>query len=252
MRDQKINTLIITEDVENLNYLNELLHNIEDINMVGYTSNTEQAIKFIISDHPELIFYNIKNTAKNGFDFLKKIKNWEQDIAIVFVSDETRYAIKAFEESAFDYLLNPVKPERLRQCIDKFIEEKEIHDLRKQMQEIVTKLGFSKKIRFNKRTGFILINPQTIIYCEADGNYTNIYLSNSRNETVSIQIGKVIERLNKEVFFRIGKSYLVNTNFLEGFDRKGRTCILSDGENIFTIPCTRSSITKFDSFFKFQ
>ena len=82
------------------------------------------------------------------------------------------------------------------------------------------------KVKLNTRTGYVLINPQEVIYCQADGNYTHIRLVNGVQETTTQNLGAIERLLKGSSFFRASRSYLLNLKYLTRVDRKSCSCIL--------------------------
>ena len=88
------------------------------------------------------------------------------------------------------------------------------------------------RIRVNTRTGTIFINPSSILYCKADGNYTTICTGNKQH-LCSLNIGKVQEMLPGNGFIRVGRSHIVNFEFITLLDRKeSSVTLVRDGESV--------------------
>jgi len=83
-----------------------------------------------------------------------------------------------------------------------------------------------QKIKFNIRTGYVFVNPNDIIYCSADSNYTHITFTNQKQLTVSLTLSHVMEILPPSMFLRISRSTIININFLMEIKRTEKTCIL--------------------------
>lgn len=84
-----------------------------------------------------------------------------------------------------------------------------------------------KKIKFNIRTGYIFVNPEDIIYCSADSNYSHIIFTNQKQLTVSLTLSNVMENLPSSMFLRISRSTIININFLTEIKRTEKLCILN-------------------------
>ncbi len=63
---------------------------------------------------------------------------------------------------------------------------------------------------FNTRTGSVFINPEEIIYCKAEGNYTRIILGEKKEVLVVTQMGKLYKQLENKHLIRVGRSLLIN------------------------------------------
>jgi two-component system, LytTR family, response regulator len=89
-----------------------------------------------------------------------------------------------------------------------------------------------QKIKFNIRTGYVFVNPNDIIYCSADSNYTHITFTNQKQLTVSLTLSNVMESLPPSMFLRISRSTIININFLTEIKRTEKLCILNaDNKN---------------------
>ena len=93
------------------------------------------------------------------------------------------------------------------------------------------------RIRVNTRNGTAFINPSTILYCKADGNYT-IICTGEKQHLCSMNLGKVAELLPKRGFIRVGRSIIINFEFISLLDRKeSQITLVRDGESaIVKIP----------------
>ena len=91
------------------------------------------------------------------------------------------------------------------------------------------------KVKLNTRSGYILINPQDVVYCQADGNYTHLQLVNGNRELTTQNLGTIEESLKGNSFFRVSRSYLINLKFLSRVDRKTSSCVLEYQEDSYSI-----------------
>ena len=183
MTNKTITAIIVDDESDAREILRSLLNKYPEIEIVSRDANVTEAYNSINEKHPDIVFLDIElSETESGFDLLAKLKQ-EHKPTIIFVTSYNEYAIKAFEFAAFDYLLKPVDPDRLDQCIERYKNEKQNKDLQKQISDIFTCLN-KNKIKFNTRTGFVLIDPKEIVYCESDKNYSEIILNNGKKELV--------------------------------------------------------------------
>lgn len=235
MKNKILTAVIIEDEEESLDLLQNLLKADGLADIVGSTSDPEKAVDLIVSVNPDLLFLDIKMPGKSGFDVLDDLRKIRSaNPYIVFTTAYNEFAIKAFEYAAFDYLLKPVKPQRLRDTIFRCIDSRKAGIVQK--PEIL--LESYKKLMFKNISGIVFIDPVEIVYIEASGNYSVFHLVNKRTDTVTSLLGKVEDQLPQEKFFRISRSFIVNLDFLKKINTKQLQCILI--KNGFEFKCNIS------------
>ena len=128
---------------------------------------------------PDLVFLDIEMPGMNGFQMLESFP--QISFAIVFTTSYDQYAIKAIRFSALDYLLKPIDPNELVRAVQKVQESKKL-PLAEQFDLLLKQVKI-KDAQFNKIAiptleGFELIFAEQIVRCEADDNYTHLFLKN--------------------------------------------------------------------------
>ncbi len=195
-----------------------MMQKFTDFVFVGEASNASEAEKLVIQLRPGLIFLDIQMPEKSGFDLLSTL---DQIPAVIFTTAFEQYAVKAFDLNALDYLLKPIRQERLQKAIEKI---KASHDDKKTNSHLLIKEG--EKIHFLKTANIYLI--------ESIGNYVRIYFD---DEKVFFKRSlKQLEKiLDSNLFFRINRSRIINVSFIQKMDQlqKGRLALtLKNGETL--------------------
>src|SRR5205809_1474081 len=95
--------------------LGEYLSAFEDIEIVAECANGFEAVKAVSDVKPDLLLLDIQMPRLDGFEVLELIGN---ESGVVFVTAYDKYALKAFEVNAVDYLLKPFSSERLREALN--------------------------------------------------------------------------------------------------------------------------------------
>ena len=244
MKESKITAIIVDDEEEARDILDNLLKDFEEIEIISKESNVDSAIATIIAHKPDIIFLDIEMPGKDGFYLINEIHNLKLNPAIIFITAYNR-AVEAFEQAAFDYLMKPIEPDRLRKSIDRYKTEK-IQNLFDERFEKLMNLIKCNKIRINTRAGFVLLDTEKIVYCQANGNYTEIFLNTSITETVTQQLGQFEKLLPQDIFFRINRSAIINLNYLSKINRKSKTCELIAGKEKYTLEATRELLRKLE------
>jgi len=236
--EQKLTALIVDDEEKARNLLTKLLEESEAFSIIRSVSSATAALRELTNFHPSLIFLDIKMPGKDGFAILKDIRNENIQSEIVFVTAYDQYAIKAIHNHAFDYLLKPVNREELKTCIQQFRVKQREQKLPDRLGKFLESWEEKTKIRFSTRAGFVYIEPSEILYCEAEGNYTVLHMG-VRQHMCSIQLGKIAEMLPANGFIRLGRSLIVNFDYITQVDRKSRLVTFEKDNEIFTIKVPR-------------
>jgi len=233
MSSAKITALIVDDDKKSRELLEYYLMKIPEIEIIGSASGADEAYSMLLERVPDILFLDVEMPGKSGFDLLADLRKLSITPCIIFQTAFDKYAIEAIKNSAFDYLQKPVDRESILAALSRYRAQAKGHNLDDQIHNLLYHLDRHKKIRFNTRQGFIMIDPSEIIYCQADWSYTEIYQSNGKKEVVSMNIGKVEALLDPARFFRINRSVVINLGFLVSVDRKRHKCFLSlDGKDL--------------------
>lgn len=111
-----IRTLIVDDEPYAREELAELLGSDPDIEILGSATNAIEALGLIQRFKPDVVFLDIQMPKLSGMELVAMLDPLPR---IVFVTAFDEYAIQAFEENAFDYLLKPVEPARLAKTLSR-------------------------------------------------------------------------------------------------------------------------------------
>lgn len=107
-----MNVLIVDDEAPAREEIARLLSRVPDVNIVGQSANAVEALSAINHLHPDVVFLDINMPQISGLELLGMLDPDEMP-RVVFLTAYSEYALKAFEQDAFDYLLKPVDPARL-------------------------------------------------------------------------------------------------------------------------------------------
>jgi two-component system LytT family response regulator len=232
-----IRAILVDDEINAIKSLEWEVHNFSDkVSIVGKYTSPEEAIEAINTLEPDCVFLDIEMPNMDGFQLLSKLAYRKFDLIITTAYDN--YAIKAFKENAIDYLLKPVDTDDLIEAITRIEANRESKTIGQQLQKMFGEIQQPKtnhfsKIQLSVSGKLIFVNPEDIMYCKAEGNYTTVYLKDNKKHLLSKKIKDVIASFPKEDFFRIHKSYHVNLNAIkEIVKNEGLYIILENGQNI--------------------
>ncbi len=231
----KIKSVIVDDDAFARGELKELLVNqfSEDIELMSDFENPQLAINYIQSHAPQLIFLDIQMPLMTGFEMLEQLDT--TNFEVIFCTSFNQYAIQAIKHSALDYLLKPIDENELRKTIERFKQktEKTLTNLR--LANLKHNMNAQDENQFQliipTKQGEYQFPAQDIIRCEADSNYTSIYLVNKKKFLASKTLGDIEEMLSREKFLRIHKSHLVNSTHITQLTSQNEV-VMSDNMRI--------------------
>ena len=180
------------------------------IDVIGEASSVEEAYDIIVKMSPDLLFLDIDLGVNTGFDLLERI---DTGFKVIFVTAHDDFAIRAFEVNALDYILKPVWPDRLGNCLKRLGDP--------YSGKLPEQLDFHDQILVKMRTSSMFIKVNEITCIEACSDYTRIYSSKKFSGLVHHTLKRWTERLPSSIFLRVHKSFIVNTTFVKSLDKKG-------------------------------
>jgi two-component system LytT family response regulator len=216
--------MIVDDEQDAVDFLSGMIReNCPELNIIATANQSGDAIRKYHKFQPHLVFMDIEVDELNGFDIINEIFTEKRNPHLIFVTGYNRYAIDAFKTNALGYLLKPVSREDLIRAVGRFKELMELEVQHDQLWNFIR--DYSGKVRFNTTTGFILLHPEEILWCEADHNYTTIHISAGKPVLISLNLAAVEEKLPSG-FTRISRSILINTRYLVSVHRRNKTCTL--------------------------
>jgi DNA-binding LytR/AlgR family response regulator len=187
------------------------LAGISSVEILESFSNPIDANKFLQNNTVELIFLDIEMASLNGLDFAKSLVNRP---LIIFITAYPQYALDSFEVDAIDYLLKPVRVERLLRAINKA--ENYIGLLQKNLgEEIAVVEDDFVFIKSDRK--FIKIFFKEILFIEGLKDYVIIHVDNKK-VLAAMNIKTIFNQLPIKNFARVSKSYIVNTDHIIAVD----------------------------------
>lgn len=234
-------TILIDDElmaIESLTY--DLETNCPSIEIIKSVTNPEDAIRYINELKPDLVMSDIQMPRMNAFTMLEKLDY--KDFDLILVTAFNKYAVRAFEFSAIDYLVKPVDPKKLITAIQKVKDKKVANDIEEKLALIMHNLKFGNNENYTLAIptldGAEFIEVKDLVYLSADSNYCNLYFVNGDKMMVSKPLKHFANILVDHHFLRIHQSHMINTSFIKSY-RKGLagSIILKDGT---TLPISRS------------
>ena len=189
-----------------------LLSEYPKIEIVGEAVNADDAQEKIAALNPELLFLDIQMPGKDGFELLESL-----DVVpkVIFTTAYDEYALKAFEVNALDYLLKPIRKERLEECIQKALIEENIEKAQSESNEYKLKLNDRVFVKDGDKCWFVKLSD--VRFFESDGNYIKVYFDNVK-PMIHKSLNALDKKLDDRSFFRASRKHIVNLSWVESIE----------------------------------
>ncbi|WP_339839804.1 LytTR family DNA-binding domain-containing protein [uncultured Flavobacterium sp.] len=232
-----IKTIIVDDEYNAREFLEQLLIRYfpDKFLVLAKCESADDAITAIENFNPELVFLDIQMPNKNGFELIKSLKtiNFE----VIFTTAHSEFGIDAVKASALDYILKPIGYIDLLEAVKKYDSKQNKASQQDRLMLLIENIDFGSseyhKIALQTETGFEFVKVNSILYCEAESNYTKVVFLEGKKITLSKTLKIVEELLPTNIFKRIHRSYLVNINYVNRFNKTNDYYVeLTNGESL--------------------
>ena len=229
-------TLIIDDEPDAINALKIIIEEfLPKLKIVGTYSDSIKARDAIPEKNPELVFLDINMPGLNGFELLEALPH--RNFKTIFITAYDEYAIKAFKYSAIDYILKPIDIDELELAVDRAIDapiaQGEQNETKYKKLFASINNSPSEKLVISTYEGIYYVDPQEVVYIQADSAYSKIIFKDAEPLLVAKGLKEFEELLPSTSFFRNHHSFLININFVRKYTRvDGGSIEMSNGDQI--------------------
>lgn len=157
-----------------------------------------------LHDHAvDVVFINVKLPNADGFDIARMLRRYPDAPPLVFVTDSERHAVEAFGVNALDYLIRPIRDDRLSDTLGRVAELR-----RSRPTQVLTTPGADESIPVELGGVTRFIKRSDVRYVEAHGDYARLVTSTGRH-LIRVPLAVLEERWAEAGFVRIHRRYLV-------------------------------------------
>jgi two-component system, LytTR family, response regulator len=238
MQVHSVSAIIIDDEPPAQNILKSLLCEFPEIREINCYTDPVAGFEALQNKKPDILFLDMQMPGISGLEIMKMIETFDLHVHVIIVTGYEQMVLKAAHYGMIDYLLKPVCKDDLSKSLNRYFRHAENHHNEKGI--IKFNRFLEKKIRIPTSFEEIFFAPEEIIYIEADGNYTNIYLSDEQKVISSYHLGKIQELLPAGQFIRISRKHIINFNYLHKVDRKTKKCHLKNNGKLAELPFSKS------------
>jgi len=194
--------LAIDDEPVALDILEDYIAKVPFLECEGVFRDPLKALDYLRKNSVDLIFLDINMPDLTGIQFLKTLK---KQPLVIFTTAYSEYALESYDYDAVDYLLKPIEFERFIKASNKACEMHEV-----KLKDMPLYSGERDYIFIKSGTNFHKVKMKDIYYIRGTGNYVTFVMD--QKEILSLlTMTKALEALPQNFFFRIHKSYIVNS-----------------------------------------
>lgn len=202
--------IIVDDEPLGRKAVERLIEEIATLNLLNSFGDAVSAGEFLHNNQVDLVFLDIRMPGIDGIEFAKTIG---KDTLVIFTTAYPEYALESYEVDAIDYLVKPIESERFHKAMEKATEYQALLSARKDSVESITEEYMF--VKAERRYFKIMFN--NILFIEGLKDYVVIHTIEQKIIT-KMNLKTIFEKLPDGLFFRVNKSYIVNTQHINSFD----------------------------------
>lgn len=214
-------SVILVEDEEGIRkLLRTIIERNDGFEVVGESDNLTDAVSQFINTRAEVVFLDIEIKGTSGLECAKIIADLEPKTKLIFATAHSEYMSNAFEVYAFDYLVKPFDVERVNHTLNRIKAITQPVDKDPPDNIIKYEKGLDKLLIKGKEN-ISFVDIRDIILVQRENNNTVIYTKRD-SFTTSAGLGDIEEKLDRDLFMRSHKSYIINVSQIKKIEPYGR------------------------------
>jgi DNA-binding LytR/AlgR family response regulator len=214
-----LNAIIIEDErpaAENL--ISNLSEVSPDVQVRATLSSVKEGIEYLSnSDKADIIFSDVQLTDGLSFEIFTKT---HVNIPVIFITGYDSFMMSAFESNGIDYLLKPVDKKSLDKAMIKYhMLEKHFGNEKDSFQQLLNTISGKKKTRLLVKKGMesISIRFEDVVMFYTENKLVYVIDKNGKKFIADKNLGEMEEELDKTMFFRANRQYIISINYIKGF-----------------------------------
>lgn len=233
MTDRILTVLVVDDEPLVRERMVQLLNARDDIRVVGTAADGREALEEILRTTPDLVFLDIQMPELTGFQVLAALAD-EHRPEIVFVTAYDEFALDAFEVNAVDYILKPIRPDRLEEAVERVFARvgtpRGAHpDLQALADWVRAEPKHLDRFVVRSRGRYHFVPAEDVDWIEGSANYLILHAAGKKH-MVRATMTAAETRLDPGTFLRVHRSFIVNLTRIVNVEALGH------GEYVLTMP----------------
>jgi two-component system LytT family response regulator len=205
-----------------------------------------EAVEMIQSFHPDIIFLDVEMPGLDGFEVLRQFG--ERPFQVIFQTAYDQFAIRAFEESACDYLLKPFTAERLRKALARALgrsaDEERLRAFETRLAAGDRNRKYLRRLTVKQGVKLRVVETEDVFCFFSRDHYTLVYFSDGRNHHEAIcdlSINRLDERLDPAEYQRLHRNCIARKSAIVALSRPGQGDLMAELSNGMKLPVSRKN-----------
>jgi two-component system LytT family response regulator len=235
--NKKFSVVIIDDEAKARRIMETLIQeHCPQLQIVDMADDVLTGVKAIQKHKPDIVFLDIEMPGYTGFQLLDFFDDIQFNV--IFATAYSEYALQAFQVSAVDYLLKPIQIDQLQVAVEKAIRLANNAQTKERVSVLKENLENKtiKKIALPMSHGLTFVPLVDILYLEADGSYTHVFLKDGSKLLISKKIKDFEQTLHPENrFFRTHRSFIVNLDYISQYVKQDGGHVVMENNAVIQI-----------------
>lgn len=225
-----VHALVVDDEQPVLDELVWLLERDDRIESVRGTHNGAEALRLLEQGGIDLVFLDVAMPGLSGLDIARLLGRFRDAPRIVFVTAHEAHAVEAFEMNAVDYLLKPIREERLRESVRRACSDGDRSPATGDEQVAVELGGVTR-----------FVSRAAVVHAEAQGDYVRLHVDDGASHLIRTPLGVLAEEWGEAGFVRIHRSLVVNLAYVREVRVQAGRCsvIVPRGDDLIELQVSR-------------
>ena len=214
-----ISTLLVDDEAASRRRMRRLLQGERDFAVMGECADGAAALDGISRERPDLVFLDVQMPELDGFEVIARLPDGQLP-CVIFVTAYDRYAMRAFDVHAIDYLLKPFPASRFHVALQRARERIRSHSVDGGLAGLIASIRkrsqYLSRISVKTAGRIVLVDLAAVDWLEADDNYVRLHCGH-REYAVRDTLGALERQLDPECFIRIHRSVMVRIDRIREF-----------------------------------
>ncbi len=212
--------IIVDDEQAGRSLIREYLEDYPDLIVMAEVNNGVDAVKEINRFKPDLVFLDIQMPGLTGFEVITRLDELPQ---IIFSTAYDKYALKAFEVHAVDYLLKPYTKDRFRVAVERLGKSNSQDALAPLTNTLLMESNhYPERVLVSSNKKLITVEVAQIAWIEAYGDYSKLHTP-AGSFVSNYGISSLVDKLDPKLFLRVHRSAMVNLTAIKEVAKYGKS-----------------------------